>query len=187
MKSFIRVLIALYGAFFASLYGQVSACPSGTLEQPWKEWLCGHRLLPTWLLLIPVLFIAFMFLLGKHSLAYRRTMSVLLLSTYGIFAAFETVNSHAWWQVPFSVSVLLAAIGIALRKKWGSVLVCALSLVFAVIYAWSVVTGIQSGYIKTVRPLEAVLSFMPGIAFGLLAGFCCYVAIQQHNPEVGRV
>jgi hypothetical protein len=130
MKAFTRVLIALFGAFFVSLYAQVSVCRPGIPEQPSNQWLCGHRLLPTWLLLIPVFFIALMLLLGKHCVAYRRTMSVLLLSTYGIYAAFESVKLHAWWQVSFSVAMLLAAVGIALRKRWGSVLVCALSLLF---------------------------------------------------------
>jgi hypothetical protein len=187
MKAFTRVLIALFGAFFVSLYAQVSVCRPGILEQPSNQWLCGHRLLPTWLLLIPVFFIALMLLLGKHCVAYRRTMSVLLLSTYGIYAAFESVNLHAWWQVSFSVAMLLAAVGIALRKRWGSVLVCALSLLFGVYYIWSVGVAVHSGYLKTVRPLEAALSFVPGIAFGLLAGFCCYVAIRQRRSEPGRV
>ena len=140
MKSFTRALIALFGAFFVSLYAQVSVCAHGNLGQPLNEWLCGHRLLPTWLLLIPVIFISLMFLLGKRCVAYRRTMSVLFLSTYGIYTAFESVKLHAWWQVPLSVAMLLAA-----------------------------------------------LSFVPGIAFGLLAGFCCYVAIRQRGSETGWV
>src|SRR5438309_217735 len=114
MKSVIRVLIALFGAFFGSLQIQMSGCRPGLPGQPWKDWLCGNHVPRTWLILIPFLFVVLMLLLGKRSVVFRRPISVLLLVIYGIYGVLDSFEWRAWWLALVPIGALLAAIGIVL-------------------------------------------------------------------------
>jgi hypothetical protein len=128
-----------------------------------------------------------MLLLGKRSVVFRRPISVLLLVVYGIYGVLDSFEWRAWWLALVPIGALLAAIGIVLRKVWGRVLISALSLLFALYWIWSIGVAIHSGYLTSARPLQSALSLVPGIAIVLLAGFGCYVAIQQRNSETGWV
>jgi uncharacterized membrane protein (UPF0136 family) len=185
MKLVIRVLIALFGASFGSLQIQMSGCRPGLLEQPWSGWLCGNHVPRTLLILIPFLFVVLLFLLGKRSVIFRRPISVLLLVIYGIYGILDSFEWRAWWLALVPIGALLAAVGIVSGNAWGRVLIWALSLLFALYWIWSIGVAIHSGYLTSARPFQSALSLVPGIAFGLLAGFCCYVAIQQRNSETG--
>jgi hypothetical protein len=186
MKSIIRILIALFGAFFGSLQINMISCRHGIPERPWSHWFCENQLW-TWPVLLLVLFTALMLLLGKHFVAFRRPISVFLLLLYGVYGILYAIEWRVWWPALVPIGSVLAAVGIALRKVWGRLIVCAFSLVFTLYWCWSVAYAVLSGYMTSVRPLEAALSLVPGIAFVLLAGFCCYVTIQQRNSETGWV
>ena len=92
LKSVVRVLIALFGAFFGSLQIQMSGCQLGVLGPSWSGWLCGHHVPQTWLLLIPILFIALMLILGNRLTAFQHSICVALLFVYGSYGVFDSIE-----------------------------------------------------------------------------------------------
>jgi hypothetical protein len=101
---------------------------------------------------------------------------VLLLIAYAIYGISYAFRYQAWWLALVPVAALAAAIGVALRARWGSLLIYAISALYAIYWSWGVVTAARTGVFQSVRPLQAALMLVPEIAFILLAGFCCYAS-----------
>ncbi len=81
------------------------------------------------------------------------------------------------------MTALAAAIGVALRARWGTLVTYAISALFAIYWSWSVIAGARAGEFQSNPPLVAALMLVPGIAFGLVAGFCCYAS----RPRASQV
>jgi hypothetical protein len=125
---------------------------------------------------IALLFALTLLILDNRSAALRRPLAVLLLIAYAVYGFSDAFRYQAWWLVLVPVTALAAAIGISLRARWGSLLIYAISALFAIYWSWGVVTAAKAGTFQSVPLLEAALMLVPGIAFALLAGFCCYAS-----------
>jgi hypothetical protein len=104
----------------------------------------------------------------------RRPLAVLLLLAYAIYGLVEAFEYQLWWLALVPVAALAAGIGVALRARWGTLTTYAISILFVMYWLWGVITAALGGVFQSRPPLQAGLMLVPGIAFGLLAGFCCY-------------
>src|SRR5215467_5313959 len=126
MKVLIRVGVALFGAMFGSLAASVSTCSYAASRSPWLRWadfVCGHNVWVFWLLSALPLFVLFTVLLGRHAKRFRRQMVVVLLTIYGVYALIHVATIKAWWVALFPLATLVAAVGVALSKRWSKYLV----------------------------------------------------------------
>lgn len=182
VKAAIRIAGALFGALFGSLAVSVQVCTSAAHAPTWPHWadiVCGHNIWLQWLMSIPVLFALLSFLLGASVRRSRVHIVVLVLAAFGIYAAFNSLENRSWWWVEVPVLALAAAFGVALRKRWARYVVYALTLVYAVAWGYSICRGVVVGLFHEYGAARSVLSLLPGIAFALVAAFCCYVVTFQ--------
>lgn len=160
-KTAVRILVALFAAFFGTL--QIS--------------MSGHdRRIAMWILLFSLLFALTLYVLSHDCVKWRVPIAVVILVTYGIYGIVDAFGYRLWWfgLVPFVA--LIAAVGVSLRARWGTLVTYAKSVLFALYWSWGIFTAVNDGYFDSRPALEGALSFVPGIAFLLLAGFCCYSA-----------
>jgi hypothetical protein len=173
IKATVRTLVALFAAFFGTLQLSMTVC---RLEPgaSWTHSLCHTHSIASPLLSFACLFALTLLVLSRRSAAFRRPLAVLFLLAYAIYGLVEAFEYQLWWLALVPVAALAAAIGVALRARWGTLATYAISALFVIYWLWGVITAALGGVFQSRPPLEAALMLVPGIAFGLLAGFCCY-------------
>ena len=142
----------------------------------WTRWLCHAHWLASPLLSFAVVFAFTLLVLSRRSAACRRPLAVLLLLAYALYGVVDAFELQLWWLALVPVTALIAAIGVALKARWGALVTYAISALFVIYWLWGIITAARVGVFQSVPPLEAALTLVPGVAFGLLAGFCCYAA-----------
>ena len=147
--------------------------------------LCATHPFALPLLSFAVLFSLTLMLLGRRCAAWRVPTTVVLLVSYGAYGVTYAIEYGPWWVAIAPLVALLAAVGIGLRQRWGTLVTYAISLLFGLYWAWGIVVAIHAGTFTSVPPLEAALSLVPGMAFGLLAGFCCYAVTARRAASDG--
>lgn len=118
-------------------------------------------------------------MLSRRCARWRVPLAVLLLLSYGMYGIVDAIGYQLWWLalVPIvSIVAIAAAVGVGLRARWGSLLTYAISVLFVLYWLWGVIALARAGFFGSRSPLEGVLTLVPGVAFFLLAGFCCYVS-----------
>jgi hypothetical protein len=66
----------------------------------------------------------------------------------------------------------------------GTIVTYAISALFVTYWSSGVIAAARAGAFQSSPPLQAALMLVPGIAFGLLAGFCCYASRSRVAPIV---
>jgi len=160
-KTTVRILVAVFTAFFGTL--QITMIRH------------DHRI-AIGIVLFALLFSLTLYVLSHDLAKWRVPIAVLSLLTYGVYGIVDAFGYRLWWfgLVPFAA--LIAAVGVGLRARWGTLVTYAISILFALYWSWGIFMAANGGYFETRPALEGALSFVPGIAFLLLAGFCCYSA-----------
>jgi hypothetical protein len=115
----------------------------------------------------------------------RRPLAVLLLLSYGVYGVVDATGYGLWWRALVPVAALAAAVGVWLRARWGTLLTYAVAVLYALYWAWATIAAAGAGYFSSQPPLKGALALVPGIAFGLLAGFCCYVSSAAQSGNGG--
>ncbi len=185
IKSAVRTLVALFAAFFGTLQLSMSGCALAP-GAAWTQWLCHSHSIASSILLFGVLLALTLFALSRRCMAWRVPMAVVVLLSYGIYGIIDVIGYRLWWLALVPVVALAAAAGVGLRARWGTLLTYAISALFALFWSWGVVTAARVGLFRSQPFLKAVLMLVPGIAFGLLAGFCCYVSSSGRKGTIKR-
>jgi hypothetical protein len=184
MKRILRILIALFGSVFSAGLTSASMCgPSqGLTSRPrWADVVCAH--VPyAWLVLIPILFAFFHFLLGRSCAPFRRHIVVVLWLIYGLYGCVFWIDWQRGWTALYPLASIAAAVGVALQKFWGRLLVYAMSALFIAGWCWGTAVAARAGTFPGPSVLFTVLQLMPGTAFVLLALFSCYVVTPLSAP-----
>jgi hypothetical protein len=167
--------LALFAAFFGTVQLQITGCQLAP-EASWTDWICHTHRVSFWLLCFGCLFLLTLLVLSRRSTAFRRPLAVLLMLAYTLFAFGQAFEYQLWWFALVPSATLAAAIGIALRTQWGTFLTYAVSALLLVNWLWGIVTAARVGVFQSNPPVLAALMLVPGIAFLLLAGFCCYAS-----------
>lgn len=175
IKAAARTLIALFAAFFGTLQLSMTVCRIAP-GAAWTRWLCHTHWFASPLLSFAFLFALTLLVLSRRSAAFRRPLAVLLLLAYAVYGLVDTFEFQLGWLAIVPVVALIAAIGVALKVRWGTLVTYAISALFVIYWLWGVITAARVGFFQSRPPLEAALSLVPGIAFGLLAGFCSYAS-----------
>lgn len=168
-----RTLATIFAAFFGTLQLSMTTCqprPTSALTRS----LCQAHLITSSVVVFGLLFALSLLVLSTRMAALRRPLAVLLLVAYAIYGFVSTIEYQSWWLALVPVTALAAAIGVALRARWGTRLTYAISALFVIYWLWGVVTAARVGAFQSHPPLQAMLMLVPGLAFTLLAGFCCY-------------
>jgi hypothetical protein len=184
-KAAVRTLVGLFAGFFGTLQLSMTGCQLAP-GAPWTRWLCDSHRLASSLMSIAFLFALTLMALSRRSAAFRRPIAVLLLLAYGLYGLDDAFESQLWWLAVLPAVALAAALGIALRARWGTLVTYAISALFVIYWSWGIITAARVGIFQSRPPLEAALMLVPGIAFGLLAGFCCYASrlpTRQDDPS----
>lgn len=181
-KTVARISAALFTAFFGTIQLRMTACVP---RESWARWLCDNH--PITFLLAPFvcLFAVTMLTLSNRYSTLRRPLAVFLLLAYSAYGFVEVFQSRSWLLALVPVSTVAAATGVALKARWGALMTYAISALFLIYWVWGVVTAARVGVFQSRPPLEAALMLIPGICFGLLAGFCSYACrrdTQSNGP-----
>ena len=174
-KTVVRMVVALFVAFFGTVQ------PSMTVFAPpasaaWVQWPChAHPLVSSALSFITLLVLTLL-VLSRRCAQWRVPLAVVLLLTYGIYGVADAIGYRTWWLALAPVVAAAAAVGVGLRARWGTLMTYAVSTLFALYWIWSVAAAVLNGTFSSRPPLFGALMLVPGIAFGLLAGFCCYAS-----------
>jgi len=175
IKAAVRTLAALFAAFFGTLQLSMTTCrlvPGAS----WTRSLCHDHSIASSLLSFVCLFALTLLILSRRSAAFRRPLAALFLLAYAFYGLVYAFEYQLWWLALVPVAALAAAIGVALQARWGALVTYAISALFVIYWSWGVITAARVGAFQSRPPLEAALMLVPGIAFGLLAGFCCYAS-----------
>lgn len=175
MKVAARILSAVFVGLFGTLELSLTVCRIGT-GAAWMRQLCTAHPIASPLVSFALLFLLTVMLLSRRCAAWRLPIAILLLVSYGLYGIAAAIGYGAWWIALVPTVALVAAIGLSLRERWGALLTYSISLLFGVYWVWGVIAATRAGTFASQPPLEAALSFVPGMAFALLAGFCCYAA-----------
>jgi hypothetical protein len=171
-KAAVRVLIALFAAFFGTVQLSMTFCPALS----WTQQLCHTHRIASPILSFALLFALTLLVLSRRYVGLRLPLAVVLLLSYGIHGVMDAIGYQLWWFALVPVVALAAAVGVGMRARWGTLLTYAISILFVLYWSWGIVTAARTGFFGSRPALEAALSFVPGTAFALLAGFCCYTA-----------
>lgn len=160
-KTTVRILVAVFTAFFGAL--QITMIRH------------DHRI-AIGIVLFALLFSLTLYVLSHALEKWRVPIAVVILLTYAIYGIIDAFGYRLWWLglVPFGA--LIAAVGVGLRTRWGTLVTYAISILFTLYWSWEIFMVATGGYFESRPVLEGALSFVPGIAFLLLASFCCYSA-----------
>jgi len=186
MKGIARCVIALFGAFFGSLLVSVQICSYAARQTQWPRWadfMCGHNVGYQWIISGPILFAVLVAILSTPFSRFRRHWVVLLLAVYGAYGLVLSLSSSQTLSTIYSVMLLVAAVGVALRTAWARYLVYALTIVFVATLAFSIWNAANAGFFQSSGVSRSILSLMPGAAFGLLGLFCCYVVTVPRDSR----
>jgi hypothetical protein len=185
IKTAVRILVALFAGFFGTVQLSMTTCAFAP-KAAWSRWLCGMHPLVSSALSFVILFALTLTVLSHRRTAWRVPVAVLLLLSYGVYGIVDAIGYRAWWLALVPVCALAAAGGIGLRARWGTLLTYAISALFALYWAWGVLTAARNGVFLSQSPLMGGLMLVPGIAFGLLAGFCCYASAGADSTTTRR-
>jgi hypothetical protein len=174
MKAAARILSAVFVGLFGTLELSLTVCRISAVAV-WTRQLCTAHPIVSPLLSFALLFFLTLMLLSRRCMVWRVPIAVLLLVSYGLYGIADAIGYGVWWIALVPAVALLAAIGLGLRQRWGTLLTYAISVLFGVYWVWGILAAIRAGTFASRPPLEVALSFVPGMAFALLAGFCCYV------------
>ena len=175
IKTAIRIFVALFAAFFGTLQLSMTICTSPTRGAS-TRWLC-HAYPVVSSILSFIIFLALtLFVLSRRCATWRVPLAVVLLLIYGTYGIVDAIGYQAWWLALAPVVAVAAAVGVGLRARWGALLTYAVAAIFALYWTWGVVTAVRNGVFLSRPPLMGALMMVPGIAFALLAGFCCYAS-----------
>jgi hypothetical protein len=182
LKTSIRLLVTLFAALFGTL--QLSMTIQALLPaDAWVRQMChAHPIVSPGLSFV-TLFAITLLVLSRRCAAWRLPLAVVVLASYGIYEIVEAVHYRAWSLALAPLVALGSAVGVGLRASWGAFLTCALSTFFVVYWIWGVVTAARNGTFVSRSALIDVLMLVPGTAFLLLAGFCCYVSFRASRLQ----
>jgi len=184
IKTAARILSAVFVGFFGTLELSITVCrlAMGSL---WTRQVCTGHPIASPLLSFALLFSVTLLLLSRRCARWRVPIAVLLLLAYGVYGIAYAVSHRAWWTALVPIAALVAAIGVGLRQRWGALLTYAITLLFGLYWAWGIFAAKRAGFFASEPALESALSFVPGMAGMLLAGFCCYAA-KPHSTAVPK-
>ena len=173
IKTTVTAFAAVFVAFFGTVQLWMLMCrPESLLTQK----ICSKHQLTVNLLAFAVLACATVFLLSRRAVVFRRPIAVLLLLVFTVYASIYAWQTRLWWHAVVAIAILAASIGVALRTRWGAIVTYALTALYVTYWLWAVVRSVQMGFFEANRPLVSALTLVPGIAYMLLAGFCCYAS-----------
>jgi hypothetical protein len=175
----VKIAIRIFAAFFAAFFGALQLSMTVCVSRPRGAstgWLCHAHPVVSSILSFTILVALTLLVLSRRCAAWRLPLAVVLLLTYGIYGVVDAIGYRVWWLALAPLVAVVAAVGVGLRARWGTLLTYALSALFALYWTWGVVTVARSGAFFSRSPLLGALTLVPGLAFGLLAGFCCYVS-----------
>jgi hypothetical protein len=175
IKTAVRTLVAFFAGFFGTVQLSMTTCPFAP-KAAWVLWLCRVHPLVSSALSFVFLFALTLVVLSHTRATWRVPLAVMLLLSYGVYGIVDAIGYRAWWLALVPVCALAAAVGVGLRARWGTLLTYAICSLFALYWAWGVITAARSGAFLSQPSLVRALMLVPGIAFGLLAGFCCYAS-----------
>jgi hypothetical protein len=185
IKFLVRALATLFAAFFGTLQVSMTGCALAP-GAAWTRWLCHSHSVASSILLFAILFVFTVLVLSRRCVAWRVPIAAVLLVSYGIYGIIDAIEYQLWWLALVPVVALAAAAGIGLRARWGTLLTYAIAALFALYWSWGVVMAVRGGVFGSRPLLENALMLVPGIAFGLLAGFCCYVSAGVRLATIKR-
>ena len=173
IKAIVRTTAALVVALFCTVQITISVCQPATTLALTRS-LCQTHSLLSWVLTFAVLFAVTLLALSTRFARLRNWFAVGLLVAYAAYGFVSVFDYRTWQLAPLPLAVLIAAVGVALKARWGTFATYAVTAVFAIYIVWGLIAAARAGYLRSVPPLEACLAFVPGVTFLLLAGFCCY-------------
>lgn len=181
IKSVVRALAALFVGFFGTVQLSMTGCQLAP-EAALSRWVCKSHPIASCLLTFALLFALTLLLLSRRLAATRRPVAVLLLTAYAVYGIQQAFEFRLWWVALVAAAFAAGALGVAVRARWGTVVTYAISVLFVLYWLWSMATAARAGVFQTGSPLRGALMLIPGIAFGLLAGFCCYACRRRATP-----
>jgi len=174
-KATVRLLAALFIAFYGTVQLSMTVCDR-TPRPALIQWVCHTHSMASPLLTFALLLALTLFVLSHRCMILRLPLAVLFLLGYGIYGVMDATGYGLWWRALVPVAALAAAVGVALRARWGTLLTYAVSALYALLWSWAAIAAVRAGYFGSQPSLKGALSLVPGVAFGLLFGFCCYVS-----------
>ena len=176
IKAAARILSALFVGLFGTLELSLTVCRIGTGGIGIGQ-LCTDHPIASPLVSFALLFSLTLLLLSRRCTTWRVPIAVVLLAGYGLYGVAAAFGYGLWWIALVPIAALLAAIGVGLRERWGTLLTYAISILFGIYWGWGIFS--ETSTFASRDPLEVALSFVPGMAYALLAGFCCYVTTPR--------
>jgi hypothetical protein len=174
-KAVVRILAALFAAFFGTVQLSMTVC-APPANGAWAQWPCHSHPFVSSALSFMTLLVLTLLALSRRRAQWRMPLAVVLLLTYGLYGVVDAIGYRAWWLALAPVVAAAAAVGVGLRARWGTLMTYAVSALFALYWTWFVAAAALNGTFSSRPPLFGALMLVPGIAFGLLAGFCCYAS-----------
>ncbi len=174
-KATVRLLASLFVAFYGAVQLSMTVC--GRTPRPTLiEWVCHTHSIVSPLLTFVLLLALALFVLSRRCINLRLPLAILFLLSYGIYGVVDATGYGLWWRALVPVIALAAAVGVGLRARWGTLLTYAVSALYALVWSWAAIAAARAGYFGSQPSLKGALSLVPGVAFALLFGFCCYAA-----------
>ncbi len=113
-------------------------------------------------------------------------MTAVVFGTYGAWGLFECWQERAWVPAIPPAASLVAAAGVALRKRWSKLLVLVLAAFFISTWLLSVTLAISAGAYRGWSLPKVVISLLPGAFFSSLALFCSAVVVIPFRAPQGQ-
>ena len=152
IKAAARMLIALFTAFFGTVQLSMTVCRIDP-GAAWTDWLCHTHRFASPLVSFAFLFALTLLVLSRRSATFRRPFAVLLLLAYALYSVVDTFEFRFWWLALLTVATLIAAIGVALKARWGALVTYAISALFVIYWSWGVITAARVGFFQSRPPI----------------------------------
>ena len=138
-----------------------------------------------WLACFVGLFELTLVLLSRRYAIVRRPIAVVLLGAYSVYGFNYAYEYQLWWLTLVPSASMAAAVGVALKTRWGTWATYGTTTLFLGYWLWGIIAAARMGTFESISPLQSALMFVPGIAYALLAGYCCY-ACTAVDSSYGR-
>ena len=181
IKVSVSVLGALFAASFGTLLFKFTDCRLSS-NSSWAASICPTGTVAWWAFFVG-LFSLTLVLLSRRYAIVRRPTAVVLLAAYSVYGFHYAFEYQSWWLTLVPLAFMAAAVGVALRTRWGTWATYGTTTLFLGNWLWGIIAAARAGTFESLRPLQSALMFVPGIAYVLLAGYCCYACTQRDVPN----
>ena len=184
IKASVRALGALFAASFGTLQLKITGCELAS-GSSWAASICHARPI-LWLACFVGLLSFTLVLLSRRYAIVRRPIAAALLAAYSIYGFDYAFEYKSWWLTLVPSAFMAAAVGVALRTRWGTWMTYITTTLFLGNWLWAIIAAARIGTFESVPPLQTALMFVPGVAYALLAGYCCYACAPRDGMSAGR-